>query len=83
MPSLRVLGDQKRHPPPAHRKLNLQEVRMRQSAPVHDDGESGNAPTGAPAEDVDQFDRDFAYVALTAVVAVAAIALLAFFWPSV
>lgn len=56
---------------------------MRQSAPVHDDGESGNAPTGAPAEDVDQFDRDFAYVALTAVVAVATIALLALFWPSV
>lgn len=56
---------------------------MRQPAPVHDDGESGNAPIGATAEDVDEFDRSFAYVTLTAVVAVAAIALLAFFWPSV
>ena len=55
---------------------------MRQSAPVHDDGESGNAPIGATAEDVDEFDRGFAYVALTAAVAVAAIALLALFWPS-
>jgi len=55
---------------------------MRQSAPVLNDGESGNAPIGAPAEDVDEFDRSFAYVAFTAVVAVAAIALLALFWPS-
>ena len=39
--------------------------------------------TDVGADDaIDEFDRSFAYVALTAVVAVAAIALLALFWPS-
>ena len=38
--------------------------------------------TDVGADDaIDEFDRSFAYVALTAVVAVVAIALLALFWP--
>jgi ABC-type glucose/galactose transport system permease subunit len=55
---------------------------MRQSAPVLNDGESGNAPIGAPDEDVDQFDRGFAYVAAVCMAAVAVMAALAVFWPA-
>jgi len=55
---------------------------MRQPAPVHDDGESGNAPIGAPDEDVDRFDRGFAYVAAVCMAAVAVMAALAVLWPA-
>ena len=42
------------------------------------------AATDIGADDaIDEFDRSFAFVAITAMVAIAAIALLAFFWPSV
>ena len=42
------------------------------------------AATDVGADDVvDELDRSFAFVAITAVVAVATIALLTFFWPSV
>ncbi len=55
---------------------------MRQSAQVQHDGESSNAAAWAPAEDVDQFDRGFAYVAAVCMAAVAAMAALAVLWPA-
>lgn len=40
------------------------------------------AATDVGADDTDEFDRSFAFVAITAAVAVATITLLTFFWPS-
>lgn len=40
------------------------------------------AATDVGADDADEFDRSFGFVAITATVTVATIVLLTFFWPS-